>query len=214
MFVDIYHHALAAFLAFFAIMNPIANTAVFARLAGARSKADQAKVAAKSVIVAFFIVAAFSVLGKTIFHLFGITLPALRVAVGVLVFLIGYHMLHGESSKLHSPNESNKGSPENAAVDAPDISVSPLAVPILAGPGTLATAMNLSASGGWEKISVTIGAFAVLCAVTFICFVLSQRIVAVIGSAGIGIVTRPMGLIMTVIGAQMLIAGISAAFPG
>ena len=212
---EIYQHAIAVFMGFFAIMNPVANTAVFAGLTADRSKSEQVKIAIKCLVVAFVVVAVFALLGKTIFDLFGISLPALRIAGGVLVFMIGYHMLHGESSKMHKmePQEGASTSKQPGESDhQPDISVSPLAVPILAGPGTLATAMNFSASGGWEKASVTIAAFAALCLITLVCFLLGQKLVRLIGDSGVNIATRLMGLIMTVIGAQMLIAGISGAF--
>lgn len=157
------------FLVFFAIMNPIANTAAFAGL------------------------------GKAIFDLFGLTLPALRITGGILVFVVGYHMLNGVGSKLHSADSSN-GS---------DIAVSPLAVPLLAGPGTIATAMNYSASGGLMGVTVTVSMFAVLCLITFVCFIFSSKILAVIGNSGLSIVTRLMGLILAVMGTQMLITGIT-----
>ena len=195
---DFYAQLVTVFLGFFAIMNPIANTAAFAGLAGDKDKATQRMIAAKALIITFFVILAFSLLGKAIFHLFGITLPALRITGGILVFLVGYHMLNGGGgSKLHSADSGDC-----------DIAVSPLAVPLLAGPGTIATAMNYSASGGVTGIAVTVSVFAVLCLITFFCFIFSSKILAVIGKAGLGIVTRLMGLILAVIGTQMLVAGI------
>ncbi|MFW5442701.1 MAG: MarC family protein [Methylococcaceae bacterium] len=144
----------------------------------------------------------FSILGKSIFQLFGITLPALRITGGILVFLIGYHMLQGNNSKLHTAQESNDL----------DIAVSPLAVPLLAGPGTIATAMNYSIAGGWEEITVTVFAFALLCIITFVCFIFSSKIISLIGDSGLSIITRLMGLILSVIGVQMVIGGINTAF--
>ncbi|UZE94788.1 MarC family protein [Alkalimarinus alittae] len=197
----IIEHAITVFMAFFAIMNPIANTTVFAGLAGRESKSAQVKVATKSLLITFVIIVLFSLLGKSIFSLFGITLPALQITGGVLVFLVGYHMLQGANSKLHTSEES----------DDTDIAVSPLAVPLLAGPGTIATAMNYSAAGGWMEIMVTVSMFAVLCFITFFCFIFSSKIMKAIGESGLGIVTRLMGLILAVIGVQMLIEGVKSA---
>ena len=197
----ILEHAISVFMAFFAIMNPIANTSVFLGLAGDRDKSEQREIATKSLIITFVIVLTFSVLGKSIFHLFGITLPALRITGGILIFIIGYHMLQGASSKLHTAKESSDT----------NITVSPLAVPLLAGPGTIATAMNYSAAGGWMEIVVTIITFAVLCFITLFCFIFSSKIVTVVGESGLGIVTRLMGLILAVIGVQMLVVGLNAA---
>jgi len=196
----LFEHALTVFMAFFAIMNPIANTTVFAGLTGTMGKSKQLKVAIKSLTITFVIIVLFSILGKSIFHLFGITLPALRITGGILVFLVGYHMLQGKSSKLHTAEECNDS----------DVAVSPLAVPLLAGPGTIATAMNYSSAGGWGEIIITISAFAILCLITFVCFIFSSKIISAIGESGLSIVTRLMGLILAVIGVEMLIGGIKA----
>lgn len=198
---ELFQHVLTVFLGFFAIMNPIANTAVFVGLTSNEEHSTQKKIAFKALTLSFFIILTFAILGKTIFHLFGITLPALRITGGILVFIIGYQMLHGESSKMHSSKDTSHT----------DISVSPLAVPILAGPGTIATAMNYSASGGWIDITTTIAMFTVLCLITFIFFIFGQRIVHIIGASGLSIVTRLMGLILAVIGIQMLIEGVFGA---
>ncbi len=193
-------HALTVFMAFFAIMNPIANTAVFAGLTADKEKVEQRKIAAKALIITFLVITSFAVLGKSIFHLFGITLPALRITGGILVFIVGYHMLQGSGSKLHHTQDD----------DSSDVAVSPLAVPLLAGPGTIATAMNYSSSNGWMEIIITLSVFAALCLITFICFIFSSRILAAIGKSGLSIVTRLMGLILAVIGVQMLLVGFKA----
>jgi len=193
-------HALTVFMAFFAIMNPIANTAVFAGLTADKEKVEQRKIAAKALIITFLVIASFAVLGKSIFHLFGITLPALRITGGILVFIVGYHMLQGSGSKLHHTQDD----------DSSDVAVSPLAVPLLAGPGTIATAMNYSSSNGWMEIIITLSVFAALCLITFICFIFSSHILAAIGKSGLSIVTRLMGLILAVIGVQMLLVGFKA----
>ncbi|NVK74876.1 MAG: MarC family protein [Oceanospirillaceae bacterium] len=197
---DLYTQVITVFMSFFAIMNPIANTAAFSGLVGDRSKSEQRKVASKALLITFFIILAFSVLGKAIFHLFGITIDALRITGGILVFVVGYHMLNGHGSKLHSAEGD----------DEDDLAVSPLAVPLLAGPGTIATAMNYSAAGGFMGILTTVSVFAVLCLITFICFIYSSTILSLIGKSGLSIVTRLMGLILAVIGVQMLIVGLMA----
>ena len=203
-------HYLLVFLGFFAIMNPIANTAVFVALAGHEDKSVQKKIAFKALIISFFVIVLFAILGKTIFQVFGITISALRITGGVLVFIIGYHMLHGEGSRLHKHNEgeSDGVDEEEEEDDLTDIAVTPLAVPILAGPGTIATAMNYSVEGGWTEIVVTISGFGILCLVTFICFIFGQKILVFFGESGVAIVTRIMGLILATIGVEMLLEGL------
>ena len=199
---DLPQQALIIFAAFFAIMNPISNTAVFVGLTGDQDSQDQRKTAYKALVIAFFIIAAFSLFGKAIFTLFGITLPALRIVGGILVFIIGYKMLNGNSSDA---SDSPK------AQDGGDIAVSPLAVPLLAGPGTIATAMSYSAEGGWSVITITIAMFALLCVITFFSFIFGQKIIQKMGKGGLDITTRLMGLILAVIGAHMLMEGLFGA---
>jgi multiple antibiotic resistance protein len=206
------HHELAyavtVFMGLFAIMNPIANVPIFLGLTDGDDAATRRKVAARSLALAFVIVAVFAVAGKLIFDLFGMTMPALRITGGLLVFLIGFHMLQGNGSKVHQPsNDEAKGAREAQL----GVAVSPLAMPILAGPGTIATAMNFAADGGVTSMLITIGAFAVLCAITYLLFVSGERFVRLIGASALGVITRMMGLILAVIGTQMVIAGVHGA---
>jgi len=196
---ELHTQLVTVFLAFFAVMNPIANTAAFAGLAGGEDRSEQFRIAAKALTITFFVVLVFALLGKTIFHLFGITLPALRITGGIVVFLVGYHMLEGKASRLHSADRKGDS----------DVATSPLAVPLLAGPGTIATAMNYSASGDLTGIAVTVSMFAVLCLLTFVCFMFSSKIMTAIGSSGLAVVTRLMGLILAVVGTQMVITGVT-----
>ncbi|MAX54741.1 MAG: hypothetical protein CL537_04385 [Alcanivoracaceae bacterium] len=207
---DTVNHLLAVFFAYFAIMNPFANTAVFLGLTGGLAQEERVAVARRALLMTFIIIVAFAVLGNVIFHFFGITLPALRIAGGVLVFLIGYQMQQGENSSLHKPR-SSQGS------GGDDVAISPLAVPILAGPGTIATTVSFTASNAVVKPLGTLLVFAVLCLMTFVCFVYSHKVVALLGQKGLSVMTRLMGLILAVIGVQMLIEGVYGAidaFPG
>ena len=201
-------HTITVFLAFFAVMNPIANAAAFVGLTGGQDKAARKQTAFKSIVTAFCIILFFCILGKTIFELFGITLPALRITGGVLIFLVGFHMLQGQPSKMHLPQRVPD---EGDSTDEPNVAISPLAIPILAGPGTIATAMNYSATGGYLQSAITIAAFSLLCVITFVAFLSGDRLIQILGRSGMDVVTRLMGLILAVVGTQMLIQGIHDA---
>ncbi len=201
-------HALSVFMGFFAIMNPIANTPIFLGLTADDTPAIRKQVAMKALITAFGIILVFCLLGKLIFSLFGITLPAFRITGGLLVALIGYNMLHGEQSKVHHSGSVDQNLSTQAELS---VAVTPLAIPILAGPGTIATAMNFASTGGIDAMVVTIVAFAALCLITYGFFIFGQRLVAFLGENGLGVITRIMGLILAVIGVQMLIDGVAGA---
>lgn len=202
-------HAATVFAGFFAIMNPIANVPIFLGLTSDDDKQTTRAVALQSLVLAFLIIAVFSVAGKVIFDLFGITLPAFRITGGLLVFLIGFHMLQGSHSSVHHPDEKDREKCKEAELS---VAVSPLATPILAGPGTIATAMSFSARGGFIDMAVTIAMFAVLCVITYAFFIFGEKFVTFIGAGALGAITRMMGLILAVIGTQMVIEGLHGAF--
>jgi len=199
------------FMGFFAIMNPIANVPIFLSLTVNDDKKTTRAVALRSLILAFVIVAVFSVGGKIIFKLFGITLPTFRITGGLLVSLIGFHMLQGDQSSIHKVDEADHEKFREAALS---VAVFPLAMPILAGPGTIATAMNFAAAGGIGEMLVTLAVFVVLCIITYVFFIFGEKFVTFIGPGALGIITRMMGLILAVIGTQMVVEGLHGAFPG
>jgi len=197
------------FMGFFAIMNPFANTPVFLGLTSEDDSATRRAVALKGLVLAFLIIAVFSVAGKFIFDIFGITLAAFRIAGGILVFRIGLDMLNGKQSEVHHPVE--QGTAGKSRKDQLSVAVSPLAVPILAGPGTIATAMNFVAVRDFAHLAITIGIFALMCVITYLFFVSGERLVTYIGQNAVDVVTRLMGLILAVIGVQMFIDGVYGA---
>ena len=201
-------HFTTVFLAFFAIMNPVANAPLFVSLTEDLDRGARRRVATRAVILAFGIVAMFIFAGNSIFHLFGITLPAFRITGGALVVLVGYHMLHGERSPVHSPSEEANADSRSAGLD---IAICPLALPILAGPGTIATAMNFSSADAFPEIARVLAAFAAMCLITWAAFLGGESMTRFLGQNGIKVVTRLMGLILAVVGVQMLITGIRGA---
>lgn len=195
--------ALTVFTGFFAIMNPIANTPVFLGLAGDREKKDRVKIAKTACLTAFVIVVCFVILGKYIFQLFGITIPAFKITGGLLLFYVGFEMLQSKKSKIHHQ--------ENIEPDD-GVAVSPLAIPILAGPGTIVTAMNYVTHGTFIHIAIDIIIFAVMIMLTYLAFILSDRIVKRLGENLITVIAKIMGLILAIMGTQMTIEGIKIAF--
>ncbi len=207
-------HLGTVFMGFFAIMNPIANVPIFLGLTSNADARTTKLIAFRALVVAFIIVTLFSIAGKVIFQLFGISLSAFRVTGGLLVFLIGFHMLQGNTSSVHhSEPKSKPDSDAQTDKAALSVAISPLALPLLAGPGTIATAMNFSAGQGFSAMFATIGSFAALCVLTYICFIFGGKLVKYLGEAALGAITRMMGLILAVIGTQMVISGLKGAFP-
>ena len=202
-------YAITVFVSYFAMMNPIANTPIFLSLTQGSSKAEQRLIAIKSTSLAFIIISIVCLIGQQIFHMFGITLPALRIAGGILVFLIGREMLTGSSTEIHTPSKSdNTKSRQDSNLS---IAISPLAVPILGGPGTIATAMNFSIGKTLMETFISITAFGLLCGLTCLFFLTGERFVDYIGESAIKVISRMMGLILTVIGVQLFLEGVHGA---
>ncbi len=199
---DIVEYSLKVFTGFFAVMNPIAGIPVFLGLMGDRDKASKKKIAKTACITAFLIVTSFTVLGNYIFDFFGITIPAFKVAGGLLLFYIGFDMLQSKKSSIHQQDiEPDDG-----------IAISPLAIPLLAGPGTIVTAMNSVTDGELIHIAIVVGLFALLCYLTYLAYTLSDIIVKNLGNNLITVFGKIMGLILSIMGTGMVIEGIKLAF--
>lgn len=202
-------HVLTIFMGFFAIMNPLGNVPIFIALVKGYDKDIQRKVAITSVVTAFTIVAIFSVFGHYIFQLFGITLPAFQIAGGLILFVIGYNMLNAKTNTIHQDVPTSL---QEIKKEAKFLGITPLGIPILAGPGTISAAMNfIAANSSIVNIFVVVGIFLVMCILTFLAFISGRWITQKVDSNIITVISRIMGLILTIIAIQMLIMGIGGA---
>ena len=200
---NLFNYTLTAFLGFFAIMNPIANTPIFLGLVEGEDSTSKKKIASRATITAFIIVSAFIVAGKYIFELFGITVPAFKITGGILIFYVGFEMLMSRKSSVHSSSNLDDNS---------DVAISPLAIPILAGPGTIVTAMNNVTDASLVHVMILILVFGAMIFLTYLAFSLSDIIVQKVGNDMIAVIGKMMGLIIAIIGSGMIIEGIKLAF--
>ncbi|MBD1262083.1 MarC family protein [Maribacter polysiphoniae] len=195
--------SITVFTGFFAIMNPISNLPIFLTLLEGADKKTKQRVNKKAVFIAFVIVCVFVILGKFIFELFGITIPAFKITGGILIFYVGFEMLQSKKSNVKHLQQPN--------IDE-NIAVSPLAIPILAGPGTIVTAMNFVSNASYVHIGLVIVIFGLMCILTYITFSLSEIIASKIGDNVISVIGKIMGLIIAIIGTSMVIEGIKISF--
>jgi multiple antibiotic resistance protein len=191
------------FIGFFAMLNPIGNTPVFLTMVGDADKRIIKRVAYRAVVTAFIIIAIFCLFGHVIFKLFNITLPAFQIAGGIIVFFIGYDLLKGKPAGAHKSKVVDSSAPYD------DMAISPLGIPLLAGPGTISTAMNFVGQGSsFINTIIIILVFAVVCSITYLMFILSNRIADKLSTSLIKAISRIMGLILAVIAVQMFINGV------
>jgi multiple antibiotic resistance protein len=202
--------ALTSFIAtLFSMMNPIGNLGVFAGMTSNRQDSEARRIAwtCAAAVAITLIIVAWS--GSLLLEVFGITVDSLRAAGGVIVLLIGLHMIANKSEHQHSPAELADAKPRAS------IAVVPLAIPIVAGPGTMAAVLvatqQHTALLNKVEISVVILALAVFSGLLF-CFAgpISRRL----GVSGMGVVTRVMGMILAAIAMGMLADGLKGMLPG
>jgi multiple antibiotic resistance protein len=190
-------------MAFFAIMNPIVNIPIFLKITEGLTDEKKRQISKTATLVAFIIVTGFILIGKYIFVIFGLTIPAFKVFGGILIFFIGFEML-----------QSKKSSIKHHEIEPFDeeVAISPLAIPILAGPGTIVTGMNFVADANFLQVAITILILALFVFLTYWAFNFSSFLVRLIGEKNFRIIGKIMGIILGVLGANMLLEGIHLAF--
>lgn len=195
--------AIGVFTAFFAINSPPGNMPIFISLTKAADQKTKKKISRKATFTAFIIVTGFIILGKYIFDLFGITIPAFKITGGILIFFVGFEMIRAQESSIDNQTEINFNE---------GISVSPLAIPILAGPGTIVTAMNYVTNAGYLQLGIIVVMFALIMYLNHLAFISSEYLVRYIGKNKIIVIEKIMGLIIAIIGTNMFIEGVNLAF--
>ncbi|MFZ0490795.1 MAG: MarC family protein [Salegentibacter sp.] len=195
--------AIAVFTGFFAINNPFGNIPIFISLTRQADRPRKKMISKKATFTAFVIVTGFIILGKYVFDLFGITIPAFKITGGVLIFFVGFEMIRAQESSIDNQTEINFNE---------GISISPLAIPILAGPGTIVTAMNFTTTASYVDLVIIIAMLALIMFMNHLAFISSDYLVRLIGKNKIVVIEKIMGLIIAIIGTNMLIEGIKLAF--
>jgi len=202
--------ALASFVAaLFSMMNPLGNVGVFASMTADRTGAEAGRIAwtCAGAVATTLLIVAWS--GSLLLAFFGITIDSLRAAGGVIVLLIGLHMLFNKSEHQRSPAELED------AQSRESIAVVPLAIPMVAGPGTMATVLVAAQQhpAVLSKLEISI-AITGLAAVTGLLFSFATPLSKRLGESGMGVVTRIMGMILAAIAMGMLADGLKGMLPG
>lgn len=200
---------IVCFPSLFSIVDPLAVIPIFLALTGDLRRGGQRRTAVRATVTATVVLSLFALLGTQIFRFFGITIPAFKLAGGVLLFTLALEMMRAKHSAARSTPQE-----ESEAEHKEDVGIIPLGVPLLGGPGAIATVMMWSSRAKLveEKAAlfVSIGLLAVI---TFLTLLFAPRLVRLFGQTGINIVTRIMGLILASTAAQFFIDGWREAFP-
>ena len=203
--------SIKVFTALFAIMNPVANVPVFLSLTDGATDAERRKVAVTALIAVSIGCVVAAVAGSSILGVFGVSIDDFRLAGGLLVLLIALSMLHGSASTQHASTAQERQ--DANAVDS--VAIYPLAIPLLLGPGTIATMIVLghSAVSSGKELAFALGltAFLLLLAV----FMLAAPLIGHYLSPKVTAITqRLMGMILAAIAVDMMLTSLRASFPG
>lgn len=195
-------YALLVFTSFFTLVNPISILPVFLGLTTELSEKQKLDIARRAIFAAFVILCGFAFSGQFLFKFFAISVDSLRIVGGAIFFIIGYDMLNARLSPI-------KGGKDEITKAAKDIAITPLAIPMLCGPGAITNAIVLMEDAATipHKIAF-VAAVVVVLIICYVIFAFSTKIVRFLGETGINVMLRLMGLIIMVIAVEFFLAGI------
>lgn len=208
---------LSAFVTLFVVIDPPGCVPIFSSLTAGTSPGHRRTMAIRSSLIAAGVLVAFALGGEAFLSALGITLPAFKIAGGIMVFVIAIDMVF-EKRTQRRENRAEEVKSSVAASGKPleeeDISVFPMAIPMLAGPGSIASVMLLSARTGGDIASeaVVLAALLAVVALTFLSLLAAGPIMRFMGAKFEGALTRLLGVVLAALAAQFVVDGIKQSF--
>ncbi len=191
-----------SFTSFFTLINPFGTMPIFMTMTSELDEQQRTRTAKKASIVSFVTIVIFAFSGQLLFNFFGISVNSFRIVGGVIFFLMGMDMLQARLGKVKV-----KDSEVKSYVD--DISITPLAIPMICGPGALTNAIvMMEDANSFEKKIILIVSVLLVMLLTYIILYSSSRIIKILGQTGINVMMRLMGLIVMVIAVEFFFAGL------
>ena len=193
--------ALLCFTSFFTLTNPLGTMPVFLTMTQGMSKDERQRIVKRATIISFLILIVFTFSGQFLFKFFGISTNGFRIAAGFIIIKIGYDMLQARYTNVKLKNEEIR-------TYANDISITPLSIPMLCGPGAIANGiMLMDESTSWSMDAILVGIIALVYLLTYFILKESTRLVDLIGETGNNVMMRLMGLILMVIAVECFVSG-------
>lgn len=196
---------LNAFILLFVVIDPIGVASLFCAITRGYSARAARAAAVRGVAVAFLLVLAFVLGGSLLLRYLGVSMPAFTVAGGILLFLLAVDMVLVRQSGLRTATASEQEEAEHRT----DISVFPLAIPMIAGPGTLTTVLLLTGDRGWSRQALEVMLAAVLVLAITLAMLLAARLIQrVLGETGANVIVRVFGILLAALAVQYVSNGI------
>jgi len=198
---------ISTFITFFVVIDPPGCAPIFAGLTAGTSVAHRRAMALRAVIVAAIILFGFALFGEALLRALGISLNAFKIAGGIMLFLIALEMV------FEKRTERREDRAEKIKAEEPtDISIFPMAMPMIAGPGSIASTMLLmSQNSGLERTAVVLAAMAAILVLTLLALLAAGPLMRVVGAKIEAVVSRLLGVLLGALAVQFVIDGISAA---
>ena len=201
----------SALLSFLVIIDPPGCAPIFASLTRGGDAAHRRKMAVRSTVVAWFILIFFAFLGQPLLRTLGISLASFRLAGGIMLFIIALEMVFEKRTERREERAKEiEGTPE-----AEDISVFPMAIPMIAGPGSIASIMLLNArADGLQQTLVVLGAMTAVLLLTLLALLAAGPLMRFIGAKLEAMITRILGVILAALATQFVLDGLERSLPG
>jgi multiple antibiotic resistance protein len=201
---------IGTFTVLLVVVDPIGVAALFAGLTRGGTAAYRRRMALKGTVVAAVILVAFAILGDALFGYLGVGLPAFRIAGGALLFLLAIDMVFARHSGLRSTTLS-----EQAEARA-DISVFPLGIPLIAGPGAMTTVLLVvnSHRGDMAVLGALLAVIAAIMALTLVSLLFASQVMRILGETGANVISRVLGVVLAALAIQFILDGLLATFGG
>jgi multiple antibiotic resistance protein len=198
--------ALTAVASILFVVDPLGTLPAYLVITAHEDPARRPRTAGRASLIATIILAVFAAVGNAVFRLFGLTLPALQIAGGLILFLVALDMIRAQRPTQERPEEVREGAAKA------DVAITPLAVPMLAGPAALSTVATLmSRAGSWAEAACVYAAIAVTGLVCYATLRLAEPLHRGLGQTGIHVFSRVLGLLLAAIAVQFVLDGLRAA---
>lgn len=199
-----------AFSSLFVIVDPIAAIPAFLAMTARDTPEQRVRMARLACLVAAGVLLVFALVGKWIFQYLGITLPAFQMAASLVLLLVALDMIRAQRSRVQETAEET-----TAGTEKEDIAITPLAIPMLAGPGAISTAVLLhNQAAGWEQNVALYLCIVAVCAASYVILRLSARGARWLSPIALRITTRIMGLLLAALAFQFLINAVNEVRKG
>jgi multiple antibiotic resistance protein len=194
---------LLTFTSFFTLINPLGTMPIFMTMTAGLDQENRTKTAKKASIVSFVTIVIFAFIGQVLFNFFGISVNSFRIVGGVIFFIMGMDMLQARLGKVKVKDSEIK-------TYVNDISVTPLAIPMICGPGALTNAIVMMDDADTiQKKIILVLSVSVVILLTYLILYSSSRIIKILGETGINVMMRLMGLIVMVIAVEFFFSGLA-----